>query len=265
MEMQKNQHEINRLITQAKCWEAETDIMLDQIKIQPGWKCLDLGCGPMGILRSMGSRVGESGQGIGVDANPFFSQTAAELIDREHLTNSRVIQGDLYHPPFKDDTFNLTHIRFVFTETGCDQELLEMMINLTKPGGVVVTQESDWTSWNCQPFNPHWEKMHHALIALYELNGGDINAGKRLLNMYKAAKLENVQTRSIILTLPLGHPYRSGMNQMALSFKERIIKARIMDIDEFHDSLGQCEMAVMNPENAIQSYELNQVWGKKPK
>ncbi len=193
MDMQKNKDEINRLINQSKCWETETEILLDQIRIQPGWKCVDLGCGPMGILKSIGNRVGESGQVIGLDANPLFLQAAAELIDRSSLTNCRVIQGDLYHPPFKEGAFNLTHMRFVFSEVGCDHQLLEMMIKLTKPGGVIVSQESDWTSWSCQPFNPHWEKMRHALISVYELSGGDINAGKRLFNMFEEAKLENVQ------------------------------------------------------------------------
>ncbi len=42
-------------------------------------------------------------------------------------------------------------------------------------------------------------------------------------------------------------------------------RASAKRIDEFQESLGQCEMLIKNPENAIQSYELNQVWGKKPK
>lgn len=262
--MQKNQDEINRLITQAKYWEAETELMLDQISLQPGWKCVDMGCGPMGILKTLSSRVGVFGQVIGVDANPFFLQAAAELIELEHLPNCRVIQGDLYHPPFKDSAFNLTHIRFVFTEVGCDQELLEIMINLTKPGGVVVSQESDWTTWSCHPFNPHWEKMRHALIALYELNGGDINAGKRIYKMFKAAKLGNVQKRSTIMTIPSGHPYRSGMNQMAFLEKDKIISRKIMKSDEFSESLKQCKRVINDPLNIIQSYELIQVWGIKP-
>lgn len=264
MDMQENQNEITRLITQAKCWEAETELLLDQIGLQPGWKCVDMGCGPMGILRSMGSRVGDSGQVIGVDANPHFLQAAAELIELEHLTNCRVIQGDLYHPPFKDGAFNLTHIRFVFTEVGCDHELLEIMINLTKPGGVVVSQESDWTSWSCHPFNPHWERMRHALISVYEINGGDINAGKRIYKMFKAAKLENVQKRSTIMTIPIGHPYRSGLNQMALSVKDKIIRRNIMNSDEFSECLEQCKRVVNDPQNIIQSYELIQVWGIIP-
>lgn len=261
MELQKNKDETNRLITQAKYWEAETELMLDQIGLQRGWKCVDLGCGPMGILKSIGNRVGESGQVIGVDANPFFLQAAAELINQEHLTNCRVIQGELYHPPFKDGTFNLTHMRFVFNEAGCDQELFEMMIRLTKPGGVIVSQESDWTSWTCQPFNLHWEKMRHALICLYELNGGDINAGKRLFDMYEAARLEDVQKRSTIMTIPIGHPFRSGMNQMALSVKDKIISRGILDWDEFSESLEQCKRVVNDPKNVIQSYEVIQVWG----
>jgi hypothetical protein len=34
---------------------------LDQIRIQPGWRAIDVGCGPLGILHLLSERVGSSG------------------------------------------------------------------------------------------------------------------------------------------------------------------------------------------------------------
>ena len=42
--------ELERLQLQARVWEPDAEVMLDQIGLQAGWRCLDLGCGAMGIL-----------------------------------------------------------------------------------------------------------------------------------------------------------------------------------------------------------------------
>jgi hypothetical protein len=42
--------EAERLQLQAQVWQPAAEEMLDAIGIQPGWFCLDLGCGAMGFL-----------------------------------------------------------------------------------------------------------------------------------------------------------------------------------------------------------------------
>src|SRR5215218_1948311 len=45
-----SQPELERLLTQAKAYEPQANWLLDQIGVQPGWRSLDIGCGPIGIL-----------------------------------------------------------------------------------------------------------------------------------------------------------------------------------------------------------------------
>lgn len=61
--------ELERLSLQSRVWEPETEAMLDQIGIQTGWQCIDLGCGAMGILRPLSRRVGVEGHVVGVDVD----------------------------------------------------------------------------------------------------------------------------------------------------------------------------------------------------
>lgn len=253
--------EINRLINQAIGWEEETEILLDKIGIQPGWKCVDMGCGPIGILRPLSLRVGESGHVLGLDSNPVCVQTAQSFIEDNQIKNVEVIQGDLYENNLKPRSFNLSHIRFVFTHHGCDDELLKKMIQLTRPGGIIISQESDWATWNCYPLNPAWEKIRNALIASFEMNGGDINAGRRTYKMFKEEGLDNIQVRTAILALPVGNIFRSGMNLMARSMREKILKANILNEIEFDDALDECDNLLNDPNTIIVSYILCQVWG----
>ena len=39
--------ELERLRLQARVWEPEAEHLLDRIGVEPGWRCLDLGCGGM--------------------------------------------------------------------------------------------------------------------------------------------------------------------------------------------------------------------------
>ena len=253
--------EISRLIGQAVCWKQETETLFDQVRIQPGWCCADLGCGPIGVLGPLSHRVGSSGQILGFDLNLQFTQAARDFRKKNKLNNTNVINSHLFHLPTKPHSFNLTHARFVFTQIGCDQQLLESMIHQTKPGGVVVSQESDWTTWNCYPTNPYWNKVRDALICLFEYEGGDINAGQRLFSMYQQTILKNIQIRTTILSLPFGHPFRSGMIQMALSMREKLIAAHILTENEFNEAIEECQRTINNPESNIFSYMLCQVWG----
>jgi hypothetical protein len=43
--------ELERLRLQARVWEPETERWLDEIGIQQGWACADLGCCAMGLGR----------------------------------------------------------------------------------------------------------------------------------------------------------------------------------------------------------------------
>ena len=256
-----NNNEINRLINQAVCWEPETEVLFDQIKVRPGWKCVDLGCGPIGILGPMSHRVGSRGLVLGLDSNPVCIQAANEFIEQNHLLNAAVLKGDLFNTVLEPNYFNLAHARFVFTQFGCDQLLLDMMIRLTKSGGVIISQESDWTTWNCYPKNPSWQKMRNALIALFEQDGGDINAGQRTYKMFKEANLADVHIRTTIKALPIGHPYRSGMNQMAMSLREAIINSNILTDNEFDEAFAECNEIIDDPGTIVFSYVLCQVWG----
>jgi len=257
-----NEIEINRLVNQAMGWEEETENLLDRIGIQTGWKCADLGCGPIGVLRPLSLRVGEFGHVLGLDANPVCVQTAQNYIKGNRLNNVEVIQGDLYENDLKPQSFNLTHIRFVFSQVGCDDELLRKTIHLTRPGGIIVSQESDWATWNCYPINPSWEKMRNALITSFELEGGDINAGRRIYKMFWEVGLDDIKIRTAILALPVGNNFRSGMNLLARSMRERILKANILREIEFNDALLECDAILNDPNNIIISYILCQVWGK---
>jgi len=94
------------------------------------------------------------------------------------------------------------------------------------------------------------------------MNGGDINAGRRTYKMFIGEGLEDIQIRTAILALPVGNIFRSGMNLLARSLREKMLKLDILKENEFNDALVECN-AILNDSNSIIiSYILCQVWSK---
>jgi hypothetical protein len=50
--------ELDRLVAQAEGFEREARRLLDRIGIRPGWRALDVGCGPIRILPLLAERLG---------------------------------------------------------------------------------------------------------------------------------------------------------------------------------------------------------------
>jgi ubiquinone/menaquinone biosynthesis C-methylase UbiE len=78
--------ERQRLVRQARVFAAEASWLLDQAGAKPGWRAVDLGCGPLGIMDLLCDRVGATGETVGVDNEArmvaMARDVAAELSER---------------------------------------------------------------------------------------------------------------------------------------------------------------------------------------
>lgn len=71
--------ERQRLLRQARCFRDEASCLLDQVGVGAGWRAVDVGCGPIGILDLLAERVGVAGQTIGVDNEPRMIEIAKSV------------------------------------------------------------------------------------------------------------------------------------------------------------------------------------------
>ncbi len=256
--------ELEHLRLPARVWEPEAQVMLDQIGIQPGWRCLDLGCGGMGILGPLSERVGSTGRVVGVenDAKPLAA--ARDFARANKLANVEILEQDAYHTDLPRESFDLTHVRFVFAPVGRDEELLHEMVSLTRPGGVLAIQEPDATCWNCYPTRPAWVRLKEAILAAFVKGGGDFNVGQRTYNMLHQAELDDVQIRGAVIPLLAPHPYRRLPVQFAASLRRRILDAGILDEATLDATIAEVEQIANDPDTLVMSFIVTQVWGRRP-
>ena len=257
-------NEVDRLQSWARSWEPETEAMLDQMQVQSGWHAVDLACGPLGIIGSLSRRVGSSGRVVASDLNPGMLSAAQRYAEENALKNVEFIKANAYQSNLPRESFDLVHARFMFAPLGQDDALLSEMTSLTRPGGIVASQESDESGYVCYPPQPAWERLKQLTVAAFARGGGDYSAGRRTYGLFRRAGLENVRVRAACLALPTGHPYRLWPIESALAFRPRFLEWGLITASELDHLLQECERIARDPETFLTSFVVMQVWGRKP-
>jgi ubiquinone/menaquinone biosynthesis C-methylase UbiE len=257
--------EVGRLGSWAQVWEPETEAMLDQIPVQAGWQCIDLGCGPRGILGALSRRVGPAGQAIGLDTNPAQLAAAGEFARAHGYANVSLTEGDAYATGLPRSSFDLVHARFMLTPLGREDALLQEMLRLARPGGIVALQESDSSSYISHPPQPAWERLRELTIAAFARGGGNYDAGRHLYGILRRAGLEDIHVRAAVLALPYGHPFRRWPLQSVAALRPRMIEWGLTTEAELETLFAAGQEIVDNDEILLLSFMVVQAWGQKPK
>ncbi len=259
-----NSAEAERLRTQAQIWHPDVEMLLDQIGIQPGWSCLDLGCGAIGILSELSSRAGPSGRVVGVDRDPRLLATARGYVAEQNLANVELLDCDAFDTGLPRASFDLVHARFIMA-FGRGNELLREMLALAKPGGIVLSQETDQNSWGYFPPHPVWPRLKQAIESAFLHIGGDANIGQQTYAMFRRAGLADVRVRAAVSALQNSHPYMRMPILGAAGLREIIIGAGFMTEQELQETIAEMEQLIANPATYEVSFTVTQVWGYKPR
>src|SRR5256712_7102385 len=225
--------------------------MLEMIGVAPGWRCIDLGCGAMGILGPLSRRAGPKGEVTGVDMDAKQLDAARAYVTGENLKNVKVLEQDAYNTKLPRESFDLTHVRFVFAPVGRDAGLLREMIALTRPGGTIAIQEPDAASWNSYPPNSSWMRLKEIILATFSAGGGDFNAGTRTFSMLRQAGLRDVRIRAPRLPLLDKKTHLRLPVQFATSLRKRIVEGKLATEAELDKLMAECERIVNDPDRFL--------------
>lgn len=248
---------------QAQVWEEDASALFDQIPVKPGWECIDVGCGAMGVLRPLSERVGEGGRVLGIDADDSFVKAAERFVADNELSNVRVRHADIFADDLPGEMFDLVHLRFMFAPLGRDDQLLGRALALLRPGGVLVVEEPDASSWNTTPPHPAFDELKQLILEAFRRGGGDFNAGQRVYRMLKRAGLHKVTTRAAVHALSGAHPYMRLPLQFAGSLRDRITAADLVGEKELDALMNTVDGIVSKPDTGVLTFILVQTWGWK--
>jgi ubiquinone/menaquinone biosynthesis C-methylase UbiE len=171
--------------------------LIDSLRLQPGMRVLDIGCGIGADAFDLASKVGPSGLVTGVD----FSETLiAEAIRRSAGRNLSVTfeVGDAQALRFPDHAFDAVRTERMLMHVPNPQQALSQMARVLRPGGRMAVQDFDWESQFCDsPYKDTTRKI--ALSFCDSMKDGWI--GRRLPRLFREVGLTDISVSFQTLTI----------------------------------------------------------------
>ena len=148
--------------------------------------------------------VGAGPGSITVDFAGVVAQVTATEIDENALSLSRTLAADrgvdniafsvedVHALSFADDSFDVAHAHQVLQHVGDPVQALREMRRVTAPGGVVAARDADYAGFHWFPLLPELDRWLDLYRRAARANGGEPDAGRRLLAWARAAGFDDV-------------------------------------------------------------------------
>ncbi|MFF4325274.1 methyltransferase domain-containing protein [Streptomyces sp. NPDC001591] len=163
-------------------------------ELRPRMRLLDVGCGPGTITADLADLVGPGGRVTAVDAAPdVLDQAAAYAAERGLEGAVDFAVADVHALEFPDDTFDVVHAHQVLQHVGDPVRALREMRRVCRPGGIVAVRDADYAAMTWYPATPGLEEWLELYRRVARANGGEPDAGRRLLSWARAAGFTEVR------------------------------------------------------------------------
>src|SRR5262245_45865950 len=155
-----------------------TEALLSRVGVAEGMRCLDVGCGLGAVTRELARRVGPGGQAVGVDVD----ERALDLARQEAAGQSPAVEFraggvlELADGP----AYDLVYARFLLSHLAEAEEAVRRLAAATRPGGLVVVEDTDFAGHFCHPACPAFDRYVALYTEVVRRRGGDACLGPRL-------------------------------------------------------------------------------------
>ncbi|MBO9625585.1 MAG: class I SAM-dependent methyltransferase [Microbacterium sp.] len=152
-------------------------------------RLLDVGAGPGSITVDFASIV-EQVTATEIDESAL--SLSRDLAASRGVTNIDFSVEDVHALSFADDSFDVVHAHQVLQHVGDPVQALREMRRVTVPGGVVAARDADYAAFHWFPLLTELDRWLDLYRRAARANGGEPDAGRRLLSWARAAGFTDV-------------------------------------------------------------------------
>jgi len=188
--------------------------------LSSGATVLDVGCGPGTITADLATLVTPA-RVTALETTAAALGLARAEITRRGLVNVDFAVGDVHALEFADDSFDVVHAHQVLQHVTDPVAALREMRRVTRPGGVVAVRDSDYAAFTWFPESPELTAWLDLYQRVARGNGGEPDAGRRLLAWAHEAGFTDVTASSSTwcFATPADREWWGGM------WAERVLKS----------------------------------------
>ena len=192
-------------------------------RLRPGQSLLDIGAGPGTITADL-ARLVQPGRTTALEANEDALDITRATFAKLDLSIDFIV-GDVHHLDLPDDSFDVVHAHQVLQHVADPVQALREMRRVCKPGGIVAARDSDYQAFAWFPELPELTEWMTLYQRLARANGGEPDAGRRLLSWARQAGFTDVAASASVWCFapPEDRAWWTGM------WAERIVASSIAD------------------------------------
>jgi SAM-dependent methyltransferase len=159
--------------------------------LRPGMSVLDVGCGPGTITVDLAARVAP-GRVTAVEITDDALDLARAEARARNQSNLLFATSDVHALEFRDDTFDVVHAHQVLQHVDDPVLALRELSRVCVPGGVVAVRDADYGGFIWFPRLPALDRWLDLYRRAARANGGEPDAGRRLLSWAQAAGFDDI-------------------------------------------------------------------------
>jgi ubiquinone/menaquinone biosynthesis C-methylase UbiE len=159
--------------------------------LKSGLSLLDIGCGPGTITADLADRV-SPGSVTAVDQVADVLDKARAEVEGHGIDNVSFATADVHQLEFPDGTLDVVHAHQVLQHVADPVRALREMRRVCRPGGLVAARDADYSGFIWYPRLAALDVWRDAYQQAARANGGEPDAGRRLLSWALAAGFEDV-------------------------------------------------------------------------
>jgi 2-polyprenyl-3-methyl-5-hydroxy-6-metoxy-1,4-benzoquinol methylase len=159
--------------------------------LRPGLSVLDVGCGPGTITVDLAARVAP-GRVTAIEMTEDALGLARTEAQTRGQSNIDFVTSDVHALDLPDDTFDIVHAHQVLQHVADPVQALREMRRVCKPGGIVAARDADYAGFTWFPQLPPLDRWMTLYCAAARANGGEPDAGRRLLSWAQHAGLDDI-------------------------------------------------------------------------
>ena len=160
--------------------------------LEPGFRVLDLGCGPGTISVGL-ARAVEPGELHGLDTEESQVEMARAAASAGGHENASFRTGDATDLPYDDDYFDVVHCHAVLMHVPDTRSVLAEAKRVLRPGGLVSAREMIGASSFVEPTLGVLDDVWAIFLRLLAANGGHPQMGKELKGSLLEAGFSDIE------------------------------------------------------------------------
>lgn len=163
--------------------------------LRSGDSLLDAGCGPGTITADLAELVAP-GRVTAIDSSAEVLEQARRTAAERRLDGIGFAVADIYHLDHPDGSFDVAHAHQVLQHLGDPVRALRELRRVCVPGGLVAARDSDYLAMTWFPEVPALDEWLTLYRRIARDNGGEPDAGRRLLSWARQAGFTDISATS---------------------------------------------------------------------